>query len=347
MTEFEAILRRHAASYPNMEPRDAVKLCYQAEFGGEHLICAEADLLPRLREEWYTAPANRPLTEPAGEEILRVHLGPAREAGLSAELVNRMFVRSGSMRQGSLDGLEKRLTCLRSCADSFAFSAGELEEFLRAYRSAGCPALHHSERYRVTYRPAYRLIAGVYGLLLPALARLETLRRTRERVVVALDGNCGGGKTTLAEALASLYDAPVIHMDDFFLPPELRSEERRRSANIHYERFAAEVLAPLSAGVPFDYRLFSCRLGRYDGTAHVEQSPLTVVEGTYSCHPLMGRDYDLRIFVETGRTEQELRIRLRNGEDGWLRFREEWIPLENQYFAQHQIRAHADLVIRT
>lgn len=347
MTEFEAILRRHAASYPNMEPRDAVKLCYQAEYGGEHLLSTETDSLSRLQEEWDTAPASGPLTEPAGETVLRLHLGPARETGLPAELVNRLFVLSASMRQGSQVGLEERLTCLRACADSFSFSEGELEKFLSTYRNAGYPALHHSDRYRAAYRPAYRLVAGAYGPLLPVLEQIEALRRTRERVVVAIDGNCGGGKTTLANLLAPLYYAPIIQMDDFFLPPELWSEERRRRANIHYERFGSEVLVPLSEGVPFDYRQYSCRLGRYDGTAHVEPAPVTVVEGTYCCHPEMGHSYDFRIFVETGQAEQELRIRRRDGEDGWQRFRRLWIPLENQYFTENKIREHSDLVIRT
>ena len=41
MEELKAILITHAKRYPLMQPRDAVKLIYQNEFGGGHLICDE------------------------------------------------------------------------------------------------------------------------------------------------------------------------------------------------------------------------------------------------------------------------------------------------------------------
>ena len=44
MFELETVLKAHAARYPKMEPTDAVKLLYQNEFGGGHLI--------RDRESW-------------------------------------------------------------------------------------------------------------------------------------------------------------------------------------------------------------------------------------------------------------------------------------------------------
>ena len=44
--------------------------------------------------------------------------------------------------------------------------------------------------------------------------------------VIAIDGRCASGKSTLAQQLAGLTGAGIIHMDDFFLPRELRTEER-------------------------------------------------------------------------------------------------------------------------
>ena len=38
MFELEAILKIHVKRYPLMQPTDAVKLIYQNEFGGGHLI---------------------------------------------------------------------------------------------------------------------------------------------------------------------------------------------------------------------------------------------------------------------------------------------------------------------
>ena len=39
---------------------------------------------------------------------------------------------------------------------------------------------------------------------------------SKSPVIVAIDGVCGGGKTTLGEWLAMQYDCNLFHMDDFF-----------------------------------------------------------------------------------------------------------------------------------
>ena len=58
-------------------------------------------------------------------------------------------------------------------------------------------------------------------------------------VLIAIDGKCASGKTTLAERLALKYKANLFHMDDFFLRPFQRSEERLKvpGENIDHERF--------------------------------------------------------------------------------------------------------------
>ena len=46
------ILLNHAGRYPLMEPTDAVKLIYQNEFGGGHLIQDVDSCLNYLRREY-------------------------------------------------------------------------------------------------------------------------------------------------------------------------------------------------------------------------------------------------------------------------------------------------------
>ena len=53
--EPEAILKSHAKRYPLMQPRDAVKLIYQNEFGGGYLIQDEHACLNYLRQEYAEA----------------------------------------------------------------------------------------------------------------------------------------------------------------------------------------------------------------------------------------------------------------------------------------------------
>ena len=56
--------------------------------------------------------------------------------------------------------------------------------------------------------------------------RIDLLLAQSGQVIVAIDGNCTAGKTTLAGMLEEMYDCSVFHMDDFFLRPEQRTPER-------------------------------------------------------------------------------------------------------------------------
>ena len=78
----------------------------------------------------------------------------------------------------------------------------------------------------------------------------------KRRVIVAIDGNCGSGKTTLASIIDSVYGCNVFHMDDFFLPLDLRTTERLSQAggNVHYERFDSEVIHGIKSNKAFEYQ---------------------------------------------------------------------------------------------
>ena len=56
--------------------------------------------------------------------------------------------------------------------------------------------------------------------------QIDMLLEEKDFAVVAIDGKCTSGKTTLASKLAEIYDCNVFHMDDFFLRPEQRTPER-------------------------------------------------------------------------------------------------------------------------
>ena len=76
---------------------------------------------------------------------------------------------------------------------------------------------------------------------------IENQMKRKRPLVIALDGRCGSGKSTLSRRLSDTYPCSVIHMDDFFLRPEQRTEERlsETGGNIDYERFEEEVIRPL------------------------------------------------------------------------------------------------------
>jgi uridine kinase len=128
---------------------------------------------------------------------------------------------------------------------------------------------------------------------------IDALLTRKGAVIVAIDGKCTSGKTTLAARLAEIYDCNVLHMDDFFLRPEQRSPDRfaEIGGNVDYERFKAEVLLPLRSGNPFSYRPFLCGSQTLGEPIAVSSKNLTIVEGTYSLHPHFEDPYDLKILL--------------------------------------------------
>jgi len=144
--------------------------------------------------------------------------------------------------------------------------------------------------------------------------------------------------------MATDIKTSIIHMDDFFLHPNLRTPERliQPGGNIHYERFAEEVLPNL--GTAFEYRVFDCTTRSY-ATRKILPHPLLIVEGAYSHHPLFGNYMHLRIFSDISPSIQLKRIKKRNGQQAAAIFERKWIPMEEKYISTYDIRHNADIVL--
>ena len=164
MEELRAILIAHAKRYPLMQPRDAVKLIYQNEFGGGHLIRDEQACLNYLRRE-YTSVAKDPtvpLYEDIGNGIIRVNLAAVKPEDL--EQLGRAFIDSAAKHKGTMDRFLNKLEVLRKLANEgvFNFDTNALNAYLSEYEAAGYPAVSHSPEYRQAYKPAYRIIRKAY-----------------------------------------------------------------------------------------------------------------------------------------------------------------------------------------
>lgn len=173
---------------------------------------------------------------------------------------------------------------------------------------------------------------------------IDDLLKTGNQIVIAIDGSCTAGKTTLASVLAKEYDCNIFHMDDFFLRPEQRTAERyaQPGGNVDYERFREEVMLPLKTGKPFAYRPFSCKSFSLSDAIEVTPKQLNIVEGTYCQHPYFGDVYDLKLFLSVAPELQRERV-FHRPQHVQERFFTDWIPMEKLYFEFYQISAKADL----
>lgn len=178
------------------------------------------------------------------------------------------------------------------------------------------------------------------------IQHINWLLERKDRVIAVIDGKCTSGKTTIAANLAEIYDCNVIHMDDFFLRPEQRTQERYAEigGNVDYERFREEVLLPLLSGETFTYRPFDCKTLTLSDPVTVMPKKLTIVEGSYGMHPYFGEPYDLKILLTVDGETQRRRILER---PAFLhgQFFTRWIPMENDYLEHFRIGEKADIVL--
>ena len=179
-----------------------------------------------------------------------------------------------------------------------------------------------------------------------AKKQIDGMLAEKDMVIMAIDGKCTSGKTTLASKLVELYDCNVFHMDDFFLRPEQRTPERfaEVGGNVDYERFREEVLLPLKSGKAFSYRPFDCSTFTLAAPVTAAPKKLNIIEGTYSHHPYFGNPYDLKILLTVDEETQRKRI-LERPAFLHKRFFEEWIPMENRYFEAFRISDRSEIIL--
>ena len=112
-------------------------------------------------------------------------------------------------------------------------------------------------------------------------------------------------------------------------------------------RFETEVLQPMLTGEAFSYRPYDAHAVCFLPEVIVSPKKVTIIEGSYACHPRLRRSYALRIFLTVDRQEQLERIRKRNGEEREEMFERIWIPLEERYFWKAGVEKTCDISLDT
>lgn len=345
---FKEYLIEQIYLHPSVQPQDIVKLCYQAAYGAEHLL-GDINIARKYFEREYSEiePKNIALYETISEDICRINLAAWKYKNLPREWLFKMFISSVSVQK---DGDELFLNYLETAEkvlmhNQISFSFTNWNMYLEDYRKNNMSAVHHSSIYRECENPSYRIVNRRYIRLLPILEQVAKREQKNRICIIAIDGRAASGKSTMAKQLEVLLEADIVHMDDFFLPTQLRTEERLNSpgGNVHYERFIEEVQPYLSLPQSFSYRKFDCSKMDFNGKRIISNTHFRIVEGSYSCHPSFGDYADVTVFSDVNPNEQLCRIRRRNGCDMEEMFKDRWIPLEEKYFEAYKIFDKADI----
>ena len=157
MENFEKILLFHFERYPLMKPVDAIKLCYQSAFGCGHLVKNEEKALSMLKTEIAETEENHDaqIFEPIGGGYVRIDLHKAKAVEIPKEKICEVFIKSANC--GGKTPLEPKIKLLKKLAEEgrTPFSQNALSEYLSVYNGE---MVSHSDEYRKTYVPAYRVI---------------------------------------------------------------------------------------------------------------------------------------------------------------------------------------------
>ncbi len=348
--EFTQILEAHLGKHPLMEPQDFGKLVFQSEFGPEHMVSDRQQAESYLIEEWKTLTIDniadilqekRESIEQVNESLCRFPVSICGSVD-EVKLLSHLFVSTAQEYKGTVEGLEKKLELLKTLQIS------GMEKWAEVWKREGYPPVHHSLIYTEAYQPHYRLIRKEYGDYFPVLFEIYRLIKRKESAVVAIDGRCGSGKSYLAGLIGKLFPCNICHMDDFYLPLGQRRKNWMEipGGNMDLKRFLTEVLRPVRTGQQAVYRPYNCRKNDLGEAVRMPFCKLTVVEGSYSRHPILAAEYDLTIFLTCSREEQRKRLQIREG-DYFSAFEELWIPLEENYLQRYSIETGSHFIVDT
>ncbi len=342
----------HIKKYPKAELQDILKMLYQNEFGPKHLAENEIESFKALSTEInnISFDENEELFCDIGCDALRLNLR-AIPVGTNLNYINKIIVNSANEFKGTNEKLVVKFGLLVVMAENneIPFDIQRVRDETNAFAKNGFRPINHSNIYKEHYSPSYRVISKKYKELVEAVIALRNVDFNKKHIIINIDGNSASGKTTLAQNLANLLSAETVHCDDFFLPQEMRTNERLQEpgGNIHYERLKEDVINKLRKPTVISYKTYDCSKNEFTKNKVLMNKKIVLVEGAYSSHPYFENYADFKIFLKVDEETQKKRILNRNGEEMLKRFINEWIPMENKYFNEFKIEENSDIIIRS
>jgi uridine kinase len=168
--------------------------------------------------------------------------------------------------------------------------------------------------------------------------RIATLRGgTPRTVLIAIDGQGGAGKSTLAAWLAdTLGDATVVCLDDF-ARPSVPGWDRRRMIR--------QVVDPLRAGRPGRYQRWDWATDTGAEWHAVPVGGVVIIEGVSATRRDLSDRWDLTVWVSTPRALRLERGLARDGDAMRRQWLDVWMPEEDAYIAEERPAERADFIV--
>ena len=184
--------------------------------------------------------------------------------------------------------------------------------------------------------------------LVGVVAAVEQRRAELGRVVVAVSGYAGAGKSVLARALVEALDDSVRVRGDDFLDP---SRVRRRSTDwdgVDRHRLRFEVLEPFRAGHPVAVQSLDWATGSLGEPTSLPRASVLVIDAIGIFHPDLLPWFDLTVWVDVVLEVAQYQGLARDRSAGldhddlWT---EVWSPNDREFEQMFSPRHQADLLL--
>lgn len=321
----------HKNKYPKLEKQDIIKLIFQSSLGPSHFISNKDKVKDYLNKELLEEKNNEEnLYEYISTNYVRMNIFPYKHYFKETDTLIDMFIESANNANYNKDILKENLLNYLTLDD------------LKNY---DYQAVSHSKTYKDNYKPHYRLINSIFIDLNMKYIQLDNfLNKQKDKSIIAIEGRCGSGKSTLSELFKDKYT--IIHLDDFFISIKEKSKINiQKYGNINY-KLVYENLSIIRNALnqniaKVTIKAFSCEKQEYY-EKEIKLKNKIILEGTYSSSLYFKEFIDKITFLSVSKETQTERIQKRELSN---RFFSEWIPLEESYFKENDIISNCDLII--
>ena len=281
-------LEEQRALCPAMQLQDMVKCIFQAMLGVGHLLSSRERVREFIFREMESVQPDplEPLFETLSFSWSRLNLRRAKAERIQPDTIAGLMLTSQPAMQFTRQ--EVFAVCERMMQRSFGHNADKAE-LASILDESWLPS--HSDTYSEKYCPAYRVISTEWLPCMDAIRRISWEKGCTDRLLITLDGPCASGKTTLAHKLSRVFQAPVIHTDDFVIPHAQKTQERLAipGGNCDAERLVEEVLKPWKQGTSVKYRKYDCFSDCLQPEETLQNGEMLIMEGCYCNLPQIRR----------------------------------------------------------
>ena len=181
------LILQHFNRYPNLQTQDLFKFLFQSAFGCEHLVSSLERVTHYLESEYTAQKENIYLIEPLDGNYSRVHLGVI-DKGLSIKTFAKLFFLSAKIEKDALKNLELKLEIAKELIETkkLPLLTEEFSNLREKWKNSGYMAIHHSDAFRNSYHPCYRLIDNRLVNYIPLLIEIDGFFAQTK----ALEPNC-------------------------------------------------------------------------------------------------------------------------------------------------------------